>query len=167
MRSPAKAQDETRPIQVPELARLRDDWETWRGSAALPQRSALNPLALTYCLPNLALVDIEREPFRPRYRLVGTRLVDLWGRELRGRYVDEVYRFPVRSEVLAAYRKVVTTGEPLYNERLFNLGFRRLGYQRLMLPLTAGGDSVDQVVLAIYPSDRRIRVRADWKDLAE
>ncbi len=158
---------------VPELARLHALWTAWRGAAPLPHRWSINPLELGFCLANLALVDIEPETRRPRYRLVGTGLVDLWGRELRGRYIDQVYRFPVRREVLNAYRRVMASGEPLYGERIFNLGFRRLGYHRLMLPFTdgsaGGGDGrrVDLVMLAIYPTDRRIRRVDDWRELAE
>lgn len=160
----------TVPLPLLELDRLRGDWQRWRGDRKLPHHSAINPIELTYCLPHLAVVDIERDPFRPRYRLVGTRLARSWGRELRGAYIDRVYHWPLRKEIVAAYRRVVDTAEPVFSDRLFNLGLRRIGYFRLLLPFAAEQeDRVDQVLVAIYPSNRQVaagneaRATSDWR----
>ncbi len=59
-----------------------------RGSL-LPSRSEIDPANFKRMLPNVILVDIECDPFRVRYRLCGTRVVEFCG-TLTGRYLDEL-----------------------------------------------------------------------------
>lgn len=166
--TPARPAPEEPAIGHEDLRRLWRHWNDLRGPRNFPLRGELEPFAIAFCLGHVALVDLETSPFRPRYRLVGTRLVELWGQELRGKYVDEVYHWPLRKEVVRAYRQVHETASPLYHERVFDLGFRKLGYFRLMLPFAseAGQDHPDIVCLAIYPSQPDIRRAADWRELA-
>lgn len=56
----------------------------------LPDRADFDPAAFKLLLPNLIIVAVEPEPFRIRYRLVGTKVVDYTGFEFTGRYLDEL-----------------------------------------------------------------------------
>ncbi|MEQ8968240.1 MAG: PAS domain-containing protein [Azospirillaceae bacterium] len=156
---------DARPLaEGPEpLARLCDVWEDLRGEGGLPDRADLDPASIAFALGNVALVDIEHTPLRARYRLVGIHLVELWGRELKGRYVDEVYAEPIAAEAMQAYARVIETREPLYMRRTFRLSFGLLGYHRLMLPFHTGTpDRVDLVAVALYPTSPRVRTVMDW-----
>jgi len=145
------------------LARLCDVWEDLRAGRGLPDRTDLDPASIAFALGNVALVDIEHAPLRARYRLVGIHLVELWGRELKGRYVDEVYAEPIATEAMQAYARVIETREPLYMRRTFRLSFGLLGYHRLMLPFHTGTpDRVDLVAVALYPTSPRVRTVMDW-----
>jgi hypothetical protein len=152
-----------RPIvRTTELRRLLQHWYTLKGERPLPRRADLDPTDIAYCLGNVALVEIE-QPFRPRYRLVGTRLADLLGDDPTGHYVDEMYSAGIRQEALDAYRRTVETGEPDYAERIFSLLFMKFGYYRLMLPFAWRTEGrADLVVVAFFPTDRTIRRAVDW-----
>lgn len=146
----------------PELATLLDLWHRLCGPAALPSEQALVPASFSPWIANLAIVDIEQRPLRPRYRVVGSRLSHLAGRDLAGRYVDELYAAEIRAEAVAAYRRVVAQRAPQYSHRRFRFPFRRFGYHRLMLPFAGPHDAVDRVLVAIYP-DTPIETAADWQ----
>ncbi|WP_189048443.1 PAS domain-containing protein [Aliidongia dinghuensis] len=149
-------------IKRPELGRLLQHWHELRGDQRLPRRSELEPTDIAYCLGNVALVEIER-PFRPRYRLVGTRLAELLGEDPTGRYVDEMASPRARTEALTAYRRAVETGQPVYTERVFNLLFLKFGYYRLLLPFAWRSEGqADLVVAAFFETDRTFRRAVDW-----
>jgi len=153
-------------IAHPVLRRLHDYWSALpRGRSGAPLRAAFDPAAIGFCLPHVGLAEIET-PFRVRYRLVGSALERLYGGPLAGRYVDELYTPALRAEVLAAYRRVIdgaTSDYALPNLWLRAFGF---GYHRLMLPLSRSGESVDLVVVAIYPADRGLRAAWQWRPSA-
>ncbi|HEV2674686.1 MAG TPA: PAS domain-containing protein [Aliidongia sp.] len=149
-------------MRTTELRRLLQHWHDLKGDRPLPQRADLDPTDIAYCLGNIALVEIEPS-FRPRYRLVGTRLADLLGEDPTGRYVDEMYSGAIRNEALGAYRRTIETGQPDYCERVFNLLLLKLGYYRLLLPFAwRSGGQADLVVAAFFPTDRGFRRALDW-----
>jgi hypothetical protein len=152
-----------RPIvRTTEIRRLLEHWYYLKGDRPLPRRSDLDPADIAYCLGNVALVEIE-QPFRPRYRLVGTNLVRLLGEDPTGRYIDEMYSTGIRREALAAYRRTVETGAPDYTERMFSLLFLKFGYYRLLLPFTWRREGqADLVLAAFFQTDRSIRRAVDW-----
>lgn len=153
-------------INHKKLARLYEYWRARCGDRKYPLRSAIDPVDLRFCLGYLALTDIE-EPFRVRYRLVGTKLEKLYGAELSGFYVDELYTPHYRQKVLAAYHQVVTSKEPLYDEPFFGFFRFKLGYHRLMLPLASSGERVDMVLIGLYPADPQLEKGDDWRSLRE
>ncbi|MBU0724521.1 MAG: PAS domain-containing protein [Alphaproteobacteria bacterium] len=147
----------------PELLRLHEYWRGRCAQADVPDRGDIDPVDMAFCLPHLAVIELEPDPFRPRYRLVGSRLVDLFGRELTGCYVDEVYRGSVRKEALAAYRQTAEGRQPLYSRRTLHGLFRSYSYDRLMLPLRRGGDRIEQILLGLYPTDRQLVTAEQWR----
>src|ERR1051325_10468197 len=52
----------------------------------IPDRSQLHPGDVKPLLPYLLISDVEHNPFRIRYRLVGTRVVEATGIDFTGRY---------------------------------------------------------------------------------
>ncbi|HWA50303.1 MAG TPA: PAS domain-containing protein [Dongiaceae bacterium] len=55
----------------------------------LPSRADIDPANFKRILPNVILAEIEADPFRVRYRLCGTRVVEFCG-NLTGRYLDQL-----------------------------------------------------------------------------
>ncbi|WP_198154955.1 PAS domain-containing protein [Oceanibaculum pacificum] len=149
-------------IHPDELARLYDYWASRCPEGDVPDRADIDPLDMTYCLGNLAIVEFE-EPFRPRYRLVGSNLVRLYGKELTGCYIDEAYTGAVRDEALAVYRQVARDRLANYTRRTLRGLFRSYSYDRLVLPLRRGGCRIEQALLAIYPADRKLVSAEQWQ----
>jgi hypothetical protein len=82
----------TDPEQVESTA-IRKLFEYWRSKCAgrdMPRRADIDPVEIPTLMPNLLVADIEYDPFRVRYRLVGTRVVEMTGYEFTGRYLDEI-----------------------------------------------------------------------------
>jgi hypothetical protein len=64
-------------------------WESHCGED-IPERISLDPVNLKQLLANLIISDVEHDPFRVRYRLVGTNVVSAVGLDFTGRYLDEL-----------------------------------------------------------------------------
>jgi hypothetical protein len=79
----------------------------------MPRRADIDPADITALLPHIAVVDIEYEPFRVRYRLVGTRLVEYVGHDFTGLYLDEI-KFAKPDELLALYRRATLERAPTF-----------------------------------------------------
>jgi len=79
-------------FQNPLLVELHRYWLNRRGERAIPRRSDIDPLdrELRPHLGYIVLTDVV-EPERFRFRLVGSTLTKIVGRDSTGKYLDEVY----------------------------------------------------------------------------
>lgn len=113
----------------------------------LPGRRHIDPAALKSHLPLIWLLDIQPDPFRARYRVLGTRLVEIAGRDLTGRWIDEVsaeaaaHIYPTLRQVTAGRHAAHYRGRAYYN----NPDHRRI-VEYVLLPLAADGRTVDMVL---------------------
>src|SRR3546814_10418386 len=55
-------------------------------------------------MPNILIADIEQAPFRVRFRLVGTKVVEATGFEFTGKYLDEITLPDDEGPFLETYR---------------------------------------------------------------
>jgi hypothetical protein len=78
-------------------------------NGSIPGRLDIDPGNFKCILPNMILAEIERDPFRVRYRPCGTKVTEFCG-SLTGRYLDEVATANVWST--AAYPSVRNCGDP-------------------------------------------------------
>jgi hypothetical protein len=96
---------------------------------------------------------------RFRVRLAGTRVVEAYGAEITGRFVDELDFDEIDTLVLASLAEVVATGRPSVVEREYTRrDGRHVKYERLVLPLSSDGATVDKllagfVVEQSYPNE--------------
>lgn len=153
-------------LHHPQLAALYSYWRLKAETHELPRRRDIDPIDLRSCLGHLALVEVER-PFRLRYRLFGTKLAALYGADLTGCYLDQLFTPRLRAQVVARYRHVVETARPHYEQPSFRFFRRTLGYHRLLLPLTSDGSGVDLVLTGLYPSDPEIENAYQWRSIPE
>jgi hypothetical protein len=78
-------------IASPRIRRLHDYWSARRTAERIvPLRADLDPADLRELLPQLIILEVEQNPIRFRYRLVGTRVVDFNKLEFTGRYLGTV-----------------------------------------------------------------------------
>ena len=72
------------------LRQVRDYWLTARGPRRQPAHGDIDPLQIPRpLLPHLVLTDVIHDPLRLRYRLIGTFVTALAGRDATGRWLDE------------------------------------------------------------------------------
>ncbi len=126
-------------------------WEMKRRGRQMPEAGDLSPVDLGFILPNMLWVEIEHEPRRYRYRRVGAELERIYGSSVEGMYIDEMPGFMYRRIATRAYAEVVDGREPVCRIQSFSMVSWFAKYERLLLPVTAGGDRVDVVLGAIVP----------------
>lgn len=149
----------------PLLRELHAYWLAKKGDRVAPPRSAIQPEEITRLLPHIVLIDVVGEPPRFRMRLVGTRVVEAFGQEVTGKFVDEIDLSTIGAAVLARGRAAVAERRPDLHVWEYTKGDgRHIKYERLILPLSADGESIDQLlcgyaVLQAYrlPRPREVR----------
>lgn len=123
-------------------------WLEMCGNGRLPSRADIDPSNFKRVLPNVILADIERDPFRVRYRLSGTRITDFCG-SLTGRYLDEMGTNGLWSVAayLHQYRTAATEARPVFS---FDWMLGRFGashpFQTGIWPLASDGRTVDMCI---------------------
>lgn len=98
-------------------------WNSLRRGLGLPARRDVDPGRLKRHLPTVSLVDVVHEGGTPdfNFRLAGTALYNVYGREVTGRHINEVYGSSVdywRTELT----KVVEERRPMVG--VHNLAWR-------------------------------------------
>jgi hypothetical protein len=133
--------------------RLRQLYDYWRSRATggcLPSRADISPADVPQLLPYIFLIDVERDPQRFRFRLIGTQICQWAGRDATGVYTDDPDYGPHGPAITRQYAEVVERGVALYIERPAARPDRdHLYYERLVLPLAADGCTIDILLCGV------------------
>jgi hypothetical protein len=122
-------------------------WWLSKRAGDIPDRADLDPADLKRLLPNLFIVDVEHDPFRIRYRLVGTRATEVTGFDITGHYLDELLPADVGEPWMAHYHAAYRTRAPVLGAiEAPTRGGGRFTYEFGLFPLRNGGTRVDQFV---------------------
>jgi hypothetical protein len=131
--------------------RLHEVYEYWqrkRGFRSMPARRDIEPTELKTLLPLLMIIDVEPGP-RFRYRLFGTAVVEAFGMDPTNRYIDEVMVGAYKDFLLGLYNDLIVSKKPIYSTSIYGTKREsRFWTQRLMLPLSSDGTTVDKVLAA-------------------
>jgi hypothetical protein len=137
----------------PELAKstlvrtLHEWWSANRGAAGIPDRSAFDLIEHRLLMPNVMISDVEPEPFRIRYRLVGTRVVHNLGVDFTGRYLDELIAPDYQVPWVDYYRQVYADRQPLMGSVTEpTKSGSTFTYEFGIYPLAKGGTEVKQFI---------------------
>jgi GNAT superfamily N-acetyltransferase len=86
----------------------------------MPTWADFDPAEIKPLLPHLMVTRYERNPFRVRYSLVGTFVVQYGGADFTGRYLDEM-EFPgeVDTDWAEVHRLIVAEGRPVFGVCVF------------------------------------------------
>lgn len=135
-------------VEDPKLVRIARYWRDRSVDGRLPSRRDIDPIGLRDLLPFVFLVDVEPEPRRFRYRLIGTAIAEFTGRDLTGRVIDEstygafaglaqgVFSIPVDTA-----KPVLCRGRAVYNPPL---AWQRV--ELLILPLSRDGNAINMLL---------------------
>jgi hypothetical protein len=113
----------------------------------MPDRADLDPGDLRSLLPFLMLAEAEHQPFRIRYRLVGTLVAEFSGFDFTGKYFDETWDAATTKPWLDCYGWVSEKRMPLFGSstELTTAG-DTFSYEFGLFPLTRGGTAVEQFI---------------------
>ena len=135
---------------APQIRKLFEYWEILRGKRNCPSRSDFEPSAIPELLEFISLVDVSSKTPRFVYRLMGTRVVHLLGKELTGEAVGTGVKRSELVSVIQRYESVADNMAPFYHRNFLQEEFDDYTeVERLMLPLSNDGKTVNIILIPI------------------
>jgi hypothetical protein len=122
----------------------------------LPGRQHVPPADIVPLLPRVWMLDVVRPALRFRYRLVGTSKVLTLGREVTGRWLDEVHpEYRADPLLTQRYRFMAETSRPTWRRGPIRFPPRRRPDQRwliwVVLSPSAVGEEIEKADLSVRP----------------
>jgi hypothetical protein len=122
-------------------------WASLRKGSQLPGRGDIHPRDFKRLLPTVSLIEVFRDPLDFRVRLAGTGLYGVYGREITGRSLPDVYNSAATEYWRGELAKVVRERRPSVG--VHNLSWRGAGHLSILwlrLPLASNGRDVDMIL---------------------
>lgn len=122
-------------------------WASLRRGASLPARGDLHPSNMKRLLPTVSLIDVVKAPRDYRLRLAGTGLYGVYGREITGRLLGDVYNTAAAEYWRKELDKVVDERRP--GVGVHSLAWRGAPHMSILwlrLPLASNGKDVDMIL---------------------
>jgi hypothetical protein len=122
-------------------------WASRREGPRLPARRNIHPAHFKRHLPTISLIEVRNDPRDYSLRLAGTGLYSVYGREITGRTLSEVYNSAAAEYWRAELDKVVAERRPGVGVHNFAWrGADHLSILWLRLPLASNGRDVDMIL---------------------
>jgi hypothetical protein len=126
---------------------LFDYWLSAAGSRQMPARSDIDPQGVTKLLPHIGLIDVANGLEEARFRLAGTKLHDIYGREITGQKLGQVFSGGQSDYWRRAHERILETGAPHHGVvRGPAEGRDHIVLFWLRLPLSQDGLCVDRIL---------------------
>lgn len=122
-------------------------WASLRAPGRLPGRRDIDPARFKRHLPTVSLIDVMPEPLDFHMRLAGTALHGVYGREITGRPLCDIYAGSAVDYWRTELAQVVRERRPSVGAH--NLAWRgasHLSILWLRLPLATNGTDVDMIL---------------------
>lgn len=136
-------------LRSPHIRVLAAWYEAARPGDGWPPRDAFRPESLPPAtLPHLGMVDIEPDPFRVFYRVLGSVVTDSFGGgAVQMRYLDEL-DWPQQADLEAIWRRTHAEAGPRYLQGSQRIEGIAIFFEACALPLGALSDPVRRYVIA-------------------
>ncbi len=132
----------------PDLAATLAYWEGLRGSAFAPLRSELDPLDLKSVLPRVMLVEVTPgSPPRFLFRLSGTGICDVHGRDLKQLHAEELQPPEYGRLIQKHYCECLERREPLAHLIALETSEKLRSYARIILPFRNTDDEISHLLV--------------------
>lgn len=96
-------------------------WMSKRGERSMPRKRDIDPTDIPpKILPNLQIIEVINGGARFRYRLIGTALVDAYGKDFSGLIVDELFPDGRLDFVQGLYRSVCSSKAPIFSRNKYH-----------------------------------------------
>lgn len=146
-------------LALPGQRLLFDYWQEIAGERAVPARADFDPLRIPHLLPHLGLIDLRDGFDRGHFRLAGTRLREIYGRDITGLRMSEVFCGPSASPWHSIHLRIATQALPAQGVlRGPAEGRDHIILVWMRLPLSDDGVRVDRILchdVAVGAADAR------------
>jgi hypothetical protein len=132
-------------------------WEHIRGNADAPLRRLIQPSAISHILPELFILENTVDD-NPRFRLAGTTICNLMGREIRGESFAALWAGSQQDDPVRIAAGVMTHVVPAsINATGYCISGRSMMFEMILLPLRSSSDTCDRLLGCLTPT-----VRTAW-----
>lgn len=132
------------PVQL-----LYDYWLDKCRPNRIPSRADIHPEEIVALLPYVTLLDVVRQQrvYRFKVHLIGTHMIDVFGFNPTGQYVDEYLSSEHYARVYTYLSSVVSSRLPVYGTMpVYEDGEDLLEFEAMTMPLSASGEKVDMLL---------------------
>ncbi len=125
-------------------------WNRIRGAEIAPLRTQIEPNAVRHILASLFMLEINKSG-RVTFRLAGTRICDLFGRDLGGSSLSELWAHgneDIERTAMGVMEHAIPT---LLNVTGYSTAGHRTGFEIILLPLRSNEGHCNKVLGCIAP----------------
>lgn len=134
-------------VQSDKIRQLARWWVGAGNGRGLPDRADFDPAQWKPLLPYILLSEGGGDPFRVRYRLVGTAVVYVAGFDFTGQFLDVMLASDAEEDWIGNYRMAYETARPVYGVTTVpTLHGDPFDYWFGIFPVSLGGKDVVQFI---------------------
>jgi len=137
-------------LKSEQLRRAHADWYRLRNGPGIPDYRSFDICDFSYVVGSLNMMEVERDPWRFRYRVHSSLAVRNCGKDLTGLYLDdypsEMHRENIKKFCVHAAQRNEPTIDIAENIMLFR---RRMLYETVGLPFGNPAGEITHLALAI------------------
>lgn len=141
------------PLTAPVIVALLSYWQEKAAGREMPSRRDIDPAEMRRLLPHIYMVDVAPAAPHFRFRLIGTEIVQLLGRDFTGRAIDEASYGSAAAPLARIMRTVVERRRPVgFQGRIFYIRgqeWRRV--ESVLLPLSGQDGAIDIILAGLVP----------------
>lgn len=131
------------------LRQLVGYWLEKRSGRPMPSKADIDPVEIPWALSHIWICDYLADCRRFRYRLAGEEINAVAEQSLTGKYLDETLPPDLTELILKKYHAVVESRAIAHDcGRVYLLQNRQAMGERIILPLSANGDTIDALLSA-------------------
>jgi hypothetical protein len=136
-------------------------WNRIRGSADAPLRSQIEPASIRHTLPQIFILEMS-EVGDLKFRLAGTMICSLFGRELRDHLFLSLWSGSQRNNAVEIARGVINHATPaLLNATGHTGSGRTISFEILLLPMRSSIDCCDRLLGCVVPTSGTVGLGAE------
>lgn len=137
-----------RDLKDPKVLEILNYWYAKRGDRRMPSPNDIDPIDFAKHMPHLMMLQVEYEPFRLTYRLIGEHIAYSHGANFKGQSVLAVNdKMPKLGTMLfELYRAVTELKRPVgVGGEMDFAGGGYMSFEAAYMPLSFDGDRTDRL----------------------
>jgi hypothetical protein len=137
-----------RDLTDPMVLEILNYWYAKRGDRRMPRPQDMDPVDFARHMPNLMMIQVDYDPIRLTYRLIGEEVAHVHGSNHRGREVRDIDdKHPNLGSLLhELYSAVAMLRRPVgVGGGLEFMGRGHMSFEAAYMPLSSDGERADRI----------------------